>query len=90
MNQETRTSTSDKHTGIPAPGMVDTKRVIRPNPSDLQAPIIPLLLDPPGHDILKVIQRLKKNGVPVNEGTVFAHLIRKDGLPNPEVAIDEE
>ena len=39
---------------------------------------------------LRKIKRLQENGVSVNEGTMFVHLIRKDGLPNSEDVTDEE
>ena len=90
MDEETKTNTSEKHSDTSAPGMVDMGRIIVPDPNVQKTPIIPLRLHPSGHDILKVIQCLKKNNVPVNEGTVFAYLIRKEGLPNPGIAIDKE
>ena len=89
-DKETKPNTSEKHPDTSAPGVVDTSRIIVPDPNVQQTPILPLRLHPSGYKILKVIQCLKRNDVPVNEGTVFVYLIRKEGLPDLGIAIDKE
>ena len=45
---------------------------------------------PRAHDILKVVQILMRNNITVSESAVFAHLVRKEGLPDSETPIYEE
>ena len=69
---------------------MDLNKVIKPTSSDHHALTKPLPVDPPKYDIAREVQRLQEKGVAVNEGTMFIHLIRKDGLLKSEDVSDEE